>query len=533
LNKDRYQTQGGATVNIAPGWRMERALGPSALFGANGMRFGPDGNIYVAQAFGSQITAVNPSSGDTQIVSPVGGDIVAPDDLAFDSRGTLYATEVFNERVSARDRNGAVRVIAGDLPVANGIVIHRDRIFVDEFRVDGRVLELYLDGRAPRIIASGLTLPNALSLGPDNYLYFPLVVNGEIWRVPVEGGTPEKFIDGLSVPTAVKFDAKGRLAVTQSGNGEVTRYDLQSRVATRLATLAIGIDNLEFAADGRLYVSNFTNGCVTEIGETGALRVLVQAGIVGPSGLAVAQDGTLYFADGMSYAALSPDGVAVRPSMLLIHGFPGFVRSVATSRDGGLYFTNSAGGVATFEPGKEAQYVAADLDQAMGIVVSPEGKAIVCEAGAGRVVTIGSKGASTLASGLARPTGIAIDGSDCYVSEAGAGRVIRIRNGATETILDGLQEPHGVAQSGQNLFVLDRVAKQLWQVSLATRAKSVIASDLAVGSGPSITPKVLPGIPGVMPGPLLPFADLAAAADGGVFIGCDADGSILKIRRAS
>jgi hypothetical protein len=110
--------------------------------------------------------------------------------------------------------------------------------------------------------------------------------------------------------------------------------------------------------------------------------------------------------------------------------------------------------------------------------------------------------------------------------------VIRIRNGATETILDGLQEPHGVAHSGQNLFVLDRAAKQLWQVSLATRAKAVIASDLAVGSGPSITPKILPGIPGVMPGPLLPFADLAAAADGGIYIGCDADGSILKIHRA-
>jgi hypothetical protein len=43
----------------AEGWRLERVTQPSRLFGANGMRTGPDGRIYVAQVSGSQISAID------------------------------------------------------------------------------------------------------------------------------------------------------------------------------------------------------------------------------------------------------------------------------------------------------------------------------------------------------------------------------------------------------------------------------------------------------------------------------------------
>ena len=142
MKVDRYLESGVQAPTPAPGWSIASLMPASRLYGANGMRFGADGRIYVAQAFGSQISALDPDSGELATVSPVGGSIVAPDDLDFDSRGVLYATEVFSERVSARMPNGEVRVVADHLPVANGIVVHRDRIFVDEFRVGGRVLEL-------------------------------------------------------------------------------------------------------------------------------------------------------------------------------------------------------------------------------------------------------------------------------------------------------------------------------------------------------------------------------------------------------
>jgi len=158
----------------APGWQLTHLVSPSGLFGANGMQFGPDGRLYVAQAFGSQISAIDITSGSCEPISPVGGPIVAPDDLAFDSHGVMYVTEVMNARVCARMPNGDTRIVSDGLPGANGITVWRDRVFMDECRPQGRLFELYpQSGQAPRLIADNLPLPNALMVGPDNCIYFP------------------------------------------------------------------------------------------------------------------------------------------------------------------------------------------------------------------------------------------------------------------------------------------------------------------------------------------------------------------------
>src|SRR5688572_1276310 len=81
------------------GWTVQRLTPPSRLFGANGLRTGPDGRVYVAQVSGSQISAIDVDTGVIEAISPKGGDIVAPDDLAFDAEGNLYATEITEGRV--------------------------------------------------------------------------------------------------------------------------------------------------------------------------------------------------------------------------------------------------------------------------------------------------------------------------------------------------------------------------------------------------------------------------------------------------
>src|SRR5262245_49702030 len=96
---------------VAAGWTLRRITAPSRLYGANGLRTGPDGRIYVAQVSGSQISAIDIATGTIEAISPLGSAIVAPDDLAFDEEGTLYATEVTKGRVSMRMRNGRTRVI--------------------------------------------------------------------------------------------------------------------------------------------------------------------------------------------------------------------------------------------------------------------------------------------------------------------------------------------------------------------------------------------------------------------------------------
>src|ERR1700761_7101358 len=131
----------GTSPTVADGWRLERLTPPSRLFGANGLRTGPDGRIYIAQVTGSQISALDVGTGRVETVSAKGGDIIAPDDVAFDSSGNLYATEVMDGRVSVREPGGATRVLRDDLPCANGITVHRGRLFINECREGGRLME--------------------------------------------------------------------------------------------------------------------------------------------------------------------------------------------------------------------------------------------------------------------------------------------------------------------------------------------------------------------------------------------------------
>src|SRR5882757_6449011 len=121
-HQSRYPAAGGPVA--ANGWRVDRLTAPSRLFGANGLRTGPDGRIYIAQVTGSQISALDVNTGELDTVSARGGDIIAPDDVAFDPGGNLFATEVMDGRVSVREAGGTTRVLRDDVPSANGITFH-------------------------------------------------------------------------------------------------------------------------------------------------------------------------------------------------------------------------------------------------------------------------------------------------------------------------------------------------------------------------------------------------------------------------
>ena len=529
---NRFTAQ--SAVTTAKGWAASRVTTPSTLFGANGMRVGPDGLLYVAQAFGSQVSTVDITSGAVATVSPIGGPIVAPDDLAFDSHGILYATEVMSERVCARTPNGEVRIIADNVPAANGITAWRDRLFMDECRPEGRLFELFPDGRAPRQIADNLPLPNALSVGPDGNIYFPAIGANEIWRVSLDGGRPERFAGDLAVPTAVKFDSKGFLLSTQGRSGEILRIDLQSGEKRVHAKVRPGLDNLALTDNDRLFVSHFVDGGVAEIMANGIERPLVPPGFLGPMGLAIADDGTIYAADGISMAAVAPNGSCHRVGLLFDGHFPGFVRGVAKGANGSLVVSTSGGNVTSYHPvTHEMEVLATGLHELYGVAIGAGGGVFVADGGEGRVLEIASGELKVKARGLARPTGIAIaPNGACFVSESDKGRVVQIDGGAATAVIEGLKEPQGLAIGGDTLYVVDAGARELIAFSLKTKQRETIASNLPVGAPPGVLPKILMGIPGLLPGPLRPFAGVSVAGDGKIYLAADGEGSVIALSRA-
>ena len=226
------------------GWRVERLTPPRRLFGANGLRTGPDGRIYVAQVPGSQVSAIDPDSGAITTISPMGGAIVAPDDLVFDEAGNMYLTEITEGRVTMLAPDGTTRVIREDVPMAN-----------------------------------------AFEVGPDGMLYFPVMGTNQIWRVNLAGGAPEVVAGDLGVPDSVKFDSKGRIVSTQVASGQVLRIDPASDAREVLAQLEPGLDNCTFVGE-RLFVSSIPDE-VTEILGGGQVRSLIPRGLQWPLGLAV------------------------------------------------------------------------------------------------------------------------------------------------------------------------------------------------------------------------------------------------------
>jgi sugar lactone lactonase YvrE len=515
---------------LAEGWHLERLTPPSRLFGANGLRAGPDGRIYIAQVTGSQISALDIDAGRLETISPKGGDIIAPDDVAFDSRGNLYATEVMDGRVSVRGNDGHTRVLRDDVPCANGITVHQDRLFIGECREGGRLLELDLGGGPPRVLLENVPSPNAMEVGPDGLLYFPVMGANEIWRIDPDGGAPETIATGLGVPDSVKFDSVGRIVSTQVHSGQVLRIDPRTGEQTVLADLNPGLDNSTFAGD-RLFVSNFT-GEITEILADGRTSTVLPGGLNWPLDLAVGADGHLYIADGTYFYLLRPDRTLQTVGMLFTPGYPGFLRGLAAAGPGEFVVTTSGGQVSRYRPAScETEVLADGFDQLYGVALGADGAVLAAELGTGRILSIRAGRSEVIASGLRDPIGVAVapDGT-CLVSEAGAGRVVGITGSGVETVVDDLARPQGILVRGHQLYVVDADAGELIVVDRNDATRQTIATGLPLGAPPGVVPKPLKGMP-PFSGPQGPFAGIAAAPDGTLYVSADAEGSVLAIRR--
>jgi sugar lactone lactonase YvrE len=521
----------GPPATLIDGWHLERLTPPSRLHGANGLATGPDGRLYCAQVPGSQVSAIDVDSGVIETISAMGSDIVAPDDLVFDDSGNMYLTEITEGRVCMRTPDGKVRVVQGDMPVANPITFHQGRLIAGECRVGARIMELDRNGGAPRVILADVPMANAFQVGPDGKLYFPVMGTNEIWRVNLDGSGREVVAGDLGVPDSVKFDSKGRIVSTQVMSGQVLRLDIQAGTREILADLGPGLDNVSFIGD-RIFVSSIP-GEITELLGGGKIREVVPRALQWPLGLAVGSDGMIFVVDGGFSYTLKPGGKLERAFMLFTPGGPGYARGVcAGAAPGEWIFTNGLGSVAISRPGAGCDFIANGYDQLIGVAANSSGAIVFAEYGVGRVHLADGGTVREIANGLDRPMGVAVDGSAAYVAEAGAGRVVKLQQGSpVSTVVDGLGRPEGIALHGGKLFIVDTLAKKLIEADPASGARRTLAENLPVGAPAGVTAKFLGPI-GDMAGPMVPFAGIAAAADGTLYVSADAEGSVLAIRPA-
>jgi sugar lactone lactonase YvrE len=166
----------------------------AALHGANGINFGPDGNLYIASVAGREIVVMNPRNG--KFMARLGPDagVEGPDDLVFGPDGSLYWTEIFMGNVGRMTPDGVVtkQFVA---PGVNPITFSPDgRLFVGLCFLGDGLYELDPDLIAPpRPIIEAtpenpypLGFMNGFAFGPDGRLYGPIFTQGMVVSLDID-----------------------------------------------------------------------------------------------------------------------------------------------------------------------------------------------------------------------------------------------------------------------------------------------------------------------------------------------------------
>jgi sugar lactone lactonase YvrE len=518
---DRWQMYGCAPARVADGFMFEVVAGPSRLAGSNGMTIGPDGRLYVTQVFLSQVTAIDVETGEHELFSPLGGGIVGPDDAIFGADGTFYATEPLIGRVSARNPDGTYRVVRDNLPGANGITMDHAgrRLFVDEFRPGGRLMELDPSGDGePDILLEDLNGPNALSMGPDGRLYFPQVFANEIWVYDLTSRKGELLIDGLNVPTAVKFDSRGRIVTSEAGAGRITAIDIATGERETLCEVPKGIDNVSVGAGDRLFVSHYVNGRVAE--ETaGRHRILAEPGLLGPYGLALSSGRGLLIADALNVSTVSADG-AIAPVLTLLIELHTLAVGVCEVGDD-LFVLAASGEVLLYSSGSSEPTVFADGLDGPTSIVADRDAVLVTERAAGRLTRVGLDGRSEVVhDGLTAPGAVARDErGNIFVSQGASSPVLMLAADGSRRSFDGFAGAQGLAVSGGALLVADPERRELVVIDVESGARQVAVSDAPIG----------PPAPGVV---AAAFTSVCADGSRGFYVGCNGDGSVRHLTAA-
>jgi len=198
----------------------------------NGIRFGADGAMYVADYTGHNVLRIDPASRRVEVFAHLPG-AHQPNDIALAPDGTLYASDPDWKNGTGQlwriGRDGAVRRLEAGMGTTNGI----------EVSPDGR--RLYVNESVQRRI-----------------WVYDIDADGGVSNKRLLAGFDEHGLDGM------RCDADGNLYVARYGAGTVAVVSPQGRVLREVALRGSRPTNVAFGgADGRdVYVTLQDRGAI-------------------------------------------------------------------------------------------------------------------------------------------------------------------------------------------------------------------------------------------------------------------------------
>jgi sugar lactone lactonase YvrE len=452
----------------------------------NGIKAGPDGNLYVASVNEQAILVINPDTG--AIIKRLGPEVGVdgPDDLAFGPDGSIYWTDFFRGSVGRLAPDGSTssqRVAPGVNPIAFSA---DGRLFVALAFLGDALYELDPNLTAPPcLLAEKLGGLNSFQFGPDDMLYAPVMEKGQVVRIDVNAAPVkvEVVTEGLNWPVAAKLDSRGRL-YTMKAPG-IVRVDMATGATETVAAVPYGMDSFAFDAEDRLFILLLAEGSIAEVMGDGTLRMLGRTGLVMPGGVAVLPrpDGESVFV-GDFWMLREFDGATGELRRKVDKVGPATVAADGQNLVLSNWFSNS---VVVWNP--QTQEVAeAYFDFNIPLnAVRFQGDLVVAELGSSSVVRASAADPTqrtTLARDLGVPAGLAAGSDDLWVSDRATGQVWQLVAGGEaqkepKLTAKGLDRPEGMALTPDGrLLVAETGAGRLMAIDLATGELSTIAEGL-------------------------------------------------------
>ena len=496
------------------------------ISGSNGLHFGPDGLLYVTSVVGSDLTIIDPNTGEEIKRYTAADGVIGPDDVAFASDGSFYWTSILTGEVAGFTPDGEKIVAAQLSPGSNPITFSNDdRLFVSQCFLGTNLYEVDPAGvEDPRLIADDLGPGcglNGMDWGPDDRLYGPRWFTDEVVSFDVDSGERRVEANGFTTPAALKFDSRGVLHVLDTGTGELVRVEDDGNEV--VATLDPGLDNFAFDENDTPYVTSYTDGFVKRVNADGTITTLQPGGLIHPGGLAIIGD-MVWVADGNALRGFDRQTGEARITRRIIVGVDKLGGAINMSADDNALILTSwfDGGTRVWNP--DTDEVVAHYPNQAGptAAVAYAGGVAVAEHFQGTVTLYGAGDPVPLATEMSAPTGLQVADDALYVSDRAAGETYVIARGGEalpepEMVATGLEAPEGFVVTADGIVVIEADAGRVTHVD--SEGNRRVLAEIEGGS---------PSTPGLPPSQI--FNGIAADQDGNLFITSETGRKLYRIK---
>ena len=328
--------------------------------GLNGFEFGPDDKLYGPLWFKGQVAKIDVDKAELTVVAD---GFKIPAAVNFDSKGNLWVVDTaLGQLVRVDPKTGAKKMVAQLKPSLDNLAIDdKDRIFVSNM-ADNGIQEVDPEtGEAKQLIIGKLALPGGIGVVSDGDKDTIYVADVFAYRT-VDGLTGEvseparMHADGVTLEYPMSATASVDDVLLSSWfTGTVQVIDRRSGKTTEMLHGFKAPHDAIKLGDGSILVNELgSKSLIRASGEHGKDRHVVIGGLEGPVGMAAGPKGMVYVTEAFS------------------------------------------GQVSMIESNGEKIVVARDLKMPEGIALASDGRLIVAEVGAKRIVQIDpSNGAVT------------------------------------------------------------------------------------------------------------------------------------------